>query len=290
MKAIIFGSSGQDGYYLREACQRQNIEVIPVSRSNDIVGDVTNYTFVDKLVHKHRPDYIFHLAANSTTRHEALFDNHQTISTGTLNILEATRVHTPLSKVFITGSGVQFKNNGQPISERDEFEASSPYAVARIQSVYAARYYRDLGIKVYVGYLFHHESPLRRENHLSQKIAAAVSRIAQGSKETIEIGDISVEKEWTFAGDVVQGILTLVSQDEIFEAAIGSGEYFSVRDWLETCFKVIDRDWERHIRVQEGFTPEYKRLVSNSSTINSLGWMPKVSFGDLAEMMVLNKI
>jgi GDPmannose 4,6-dehydratase len=290
MKAIIFGSSGQDGYYLRKACQQQNIEVIPVSRSYDVIGDVANYTFVDNLVNKYRPDYIFHLAANSTTRHEALFDNHQTISTGTLNILEATRIHTPLSKVFITGSGVHFKNNGQPISERDEFEASSPYAVARIQSVYAARYYRTLGVKAYVGYLFHHESPLRRENHLSQKIAAAVSRIAQGSKETVEIGDISVEKEWTFAGDVVQGIWTLVSQDEIFEAAIGSGEYFSVRDWLETCFKVIDRDWEPHIRVQEGFTPEYKRLVSNSSTINSLGWMPKVSFGDLAKMMVLNKI
>jgi GDPmannose 4,6-dehydratase len=290
MKAIIFGSSGQDGYYLRNACQQQNIEVIPVSRSYDVIGDVANYTFVDNLVNKYRPDYIFHLAANSTTRHEALFDNHQTISTGTLNILEATRIHTPLSKVFITGSGVQFKNNGQPISERDEFEAFSPYAVARIQSVYAARYYRTLGVKAYVGYLFHHESPLRRENHLSQKIATAVSRIAQGSKETIEIGDISVEKEWTFAGDVVQGIWTLVSQDEIFEAAIGSGEYFSVRDWLETCFKVIDLDWERHIRVQEGFTPEYERLVSNSSTINSLGWIPKVSFGDLAEMMILNKI
>ena len=61
-----------------------------------------------------------------------------------LNILEAVKRHCPESKVFITGSGVQFENKGVPISETDNFEANSPYAIARIQSVYAARYYRKL--------------------------------------------------------------------------------------------------------------------------------------------------
>ena len=65
-----------------------------------------------------------------------------------------------------------------PIRETDEFEANSPYSVARIQSVYAARYFRSLGMKVYVGYLFHHESPLRKPLHVSQMIAIAVKRIA----------------------------------------------------------------------------------------------------------------
>ena len=66
-----------------------------------------------------------------------------------------------------------------PISETDNFEAKSPYSIARIQSVYAARYFRSLGIKVYVGYLFHHESPLRKDNHVSKMITNAVKRIAQ---------------------------------------------------------------------------------------------------------------
>ena len=90
---------------------------------------------------------IFQLAAASTTRHDALFENHETISTGALNVLEAARLHAPSARVLIVGSGVQFANTGAPISERDAFEASSPYAVARIHSVYAARYFRRLGVR-----------------------------------------------------------------------------------------------------------------------------------------------
>jgi len=75
---------------------------------------------------------------------------------------------------------LQFKNENHPIKETDEFEANDPYAVSRIHSVYAARYFRKLGIKVYVGYFFNHDSPRRTEKHLSQKIAKAVVRISKG--------------------------------------------------------------------------------------------------------------
>ena len=177
MNALIFGANGQDGYYLNELCILKGLKPIGISRSgNWINGDISCYELVEELVKKYRPAYIFHVAANSTTRHDALFENHATISTGTLNILEAVKRHCPKTKVFITGSGVQFKNTGKPISEKDEFEGSSPYSVARIQSVYAARYYRSLGIRAYVGYLFHHESPLRKSNHVSKMIACLAKR------------------------------------------------------------------------------------------------------------------
>ena len=175
---------------------------------------------------------------------------------------------------------------GEAIKETDEFEANSPYSIARIHSVYAARYYRRLGLQVYVGYLFHHESPLRKPSHVSQMIALAVQRIAEGSDEVIELGDISVEKEWTFAGDVARGIVTLVEQEAVYEATIGSGIVYSIENWLEQCFSVIGKDWHDHVRLREGFTPEYKRLISDPKTINSLGWHPVVGFPDLAKAMV----
>ena len=245
-----------------------------------------SYSFVESQIRDLKPEYIFHLAANSTTKHDALFENHETISIGTLNILESVKRHSPASRVFITGSGVQFKNTGIPIKETDEFEANSPYSIARIHSVYAARYYRRLGLQVYVGYLFHHESPLRKPSHVSQMIALAVQRIAEGSDEVIELGDISVEKEWTFAGDVARGIVTLVEQEAVYEATIGSGIVYSIENWLEQCFSVIGKDWHDHVRLREGFTPEYKRLISDPKTINSLGWHPVVGFPDLAKAMV----
>lgn len=287
MNALIFGANGQDGYYLNNLCQAKGIEPIGVSRSgNWVYGNVSSYEQVEDLIKKYLPTYVFHVAANSTTRHDALFENHETISTGTLNILESVKIHYPEAKVFITGSGLQFENRGNPISENDQFEANSPYSVARIQSVYAARYYRSLGLRVYVGYLFHHESPLRKPNHVSKMIALAVQRIANGSSEIIELGDISVRKEWTFAGDVAQGIFTLVEQDDIFEVVIGSGVAYSIENWLEQCFNLIGKDWRSYVRLREGFTPEYKRLVSNPETINSLGWFPTVKLSELAKMMV----
>ena len=287
MKALIFGANGQDGHYLTGLLHKKNIETIAVSRnSGDVIGNVSNYSFVECQIKELRPTYIFHFAANSSTKHEALFENHETISTGTLNILESVKRHSPESRVFITASGVQFENTGKPISETDNFEAKSPYSVARIQSVYAARYFRSLGIRVYVGYLFHHESPLRKDNHLSKMIADAVKRIANGSNEKITLGDITVKKEWAFAGDITEGIFKLIDQDNIFEACIGTGKAYSIQDWLEICFNRINKDWKEYVNLKESFLPEYKILVCDPSTINSIGWQPKITFENLCDMML----
>lgn len=287
MKVVIFGASGQDGYYLTDLYKAKGMEVIGVSRAPGYLhADVTNFPEVEQLIATYRPIYVFHLAASSTTRHDAVFENHALISTGTLNVLEAVRRHHPAAKVFIAGSGVQFQNTGRSISEHDEFIASSPYALSRIHAAHAGRYYRRLGIKAYIGYLFHHESPRRKPDHVSQIIVQAVKRIAAGKAEILEIGDIQVQKEWTFAGDTVKGIVALIEQDDVFEAVIGSGVTYSIQDWLELCFGIIGRNWRDHVRIREGFTAEYQRLVSDPTTISSIGWRQEVSFAQLAEMMV----
>jgi GDPmannose 4,6-dehydratase len=200
MLALIFGISGQDGYYLTHLLKANAVKVIGISRKNThFKGDISDFDFVDSLVTRFQPDYIFHFAANSTTHHSALFENHQSISTGTLNILESVRLHSPASRVFLSGSAMQFKNTGLPIDEGTLFEASSAYSVARIQSVYAARYYRNtFGIKIYIGYLFNHDSPLRSEKHVNQKIVNAVKRIGNGNLEKLSLGNIEVKKEFNW--------------------------------------------------------------------------------------------
>jgi len=284
---IIFGANSQDGYYLADVYRRQGCNVLGISRTgNWLKGDITSFKFVEEMVRIHKPAIIFHLAAKSTTHHEALFENHKTIGTGTLNILEAVYRQHPACKVFITGSGVQFVNKGEPIHEADPFEAGSAYSVERIHSIYSARYFRTLGVRVYVGYLFHHESPLRKPIHVSQKIVQTVKRIAAGSNEKLELGDISVEKEWAFAGDVTEGMATLVEQDQVFEAVIGTGKTHTIKDWLEICFASVGKDWTKHVVLRDGFNPEYKRLFSNPETMYSLGWRPKVDFVELAKLML----
>ena len=289
MTAIIFGANGQDGSYLAELLQQRGMHVVGISRSgNWLRTDITDYEAVKAVITMHQPQYIFHLAANSTTRHDVIFENNNTIGTGSLNILEAVRTASPHTKVFLSGSGLQFQNQGRPIKETDPFDASSPYAVSRIQTLYAARYFRTLGVQTYFGYFFNHESPIRPERHMSRKIASAARRIQAGSNEILEIGDITVKKEWTYAGDVVKAIMALVEQNNIFESNLGSGLAYSIEEWLEVCFGLIGKDWRQHVTLKQNFVPEYDILVSDPARIHSLGWMPKVSFTGLAEMMMAN--
>ena len=268
MKAIIFGINGQDGYYLAEVCRRNKVEIIGVSRSpgNWIQGNIADKVFVRDLIQDNNPDYIFHLAAASTTKHHALYENHDAIATGSIHVLEAVKDFVPHCRVFITGSGVQFVNKLKPIAETDPFDASSPYSIARIYSVYAARYFRKLGIKTYVGYLFHHESPMRKGNHLSKIITEGVKEIAQGKREKLTIGDVSVRKEWAYAGDIARGIFALVNQDVVTEANISTGIAYSVEDWLRECFAYKGLVWRNHVVSPEGvFKPVFPLLISDIS-------------------------
>jgi GDPmannose 4,6-dehydratase len=289
VKALIFGVNSQDGYYLKQVCEHNNVEVIGVSRSEGewIRGSVADYGFVSQLIRQLLPEYIFHIAAKSTTRHAAIFENHETISTGSFNILEAVKNSSPYSHVFITGSGVQFVNEGRPIRETDPFFASSTYSVSRIQSVYAARYYRSLGIKAYVGYLFHHESPLRKPSHLSKLTTNTIKAILAGNIQKIEIGNLSVRKEWAFAEDIAKGIFVLVKQGDVYEACIGTGKAYSIEYWLEACFKYVGLNWKEFVTEKnDGFIPEYELLVSDPSTIKSLGWQAETNIDELVKKMM----
>jgi GDPmannose 4,6-dehydratase len=286
--AIIFGSSGQDSFYLNAILQQQNVVAINISRkSSDVIGDVGDYKFVGDIIKQHQPDFIFHLAANSTVQHNALFENHKTICDGTLNILENTRLFCPSAKIFLSGSALQFRNEGLPINEKTPFEGESPYAVARIQSVYAARYYRKaFGLKIYVGYFFNHDSRFRTEQHVNQKIAKAAKRISLGSKEKLVLGNIEVQKEFNFAGDVVQAIWILMNQENVFEAVIGSGKAYRILDWLAYCFDSMDLKWEDAVILQDNYVPQYQILVSDPGLIMSLGWHPVTDIYQLANMML----
>ena len=290
MNALIFGARGQDGQYLTELLLSLRIEVIGITRSaSNIFIDVSNYSFVESLIKRTKPDFIFHFAANSTTKHDALFENHLAISTGTLNILESVYKYSKATKVFISGSGLQFVNKGIPISEIDPFEARDPYCVARIQSVYAARYFRSLGLQVYVGYFFHHDSPLRSERHLNMRIAKAARRIKEGSGEYIQIGNLDVIKEFNYAGDFMNAIWMLINQDEYFEIVVGSGKGYRIKEWISICFDLVNLDWTKYVRIDDSFTPDFISLVCNPALLNSIGWTPQLDITDLAQKMMESK-
>jgi GDPmannose 4,6-dehydratase len=290
-KIIIFGIAGQDGHYLKQLCEQEGHEVIGVSRSNGnwLQGSVADKKLVFELIQQHQPYCIFHLAADSSTRHDLIYENNETICDGSIHILEAVYQTSKHSRIFLSGSGLQFVNRGVPIKETDEFFAGSPYAAQRIYTTYLARYYRSLGVQTYVGYFFHHDSPLRSERHLNIKIINAALRIKQGSKELISLGDPNVIKEFNHAHDLMRAIWMLVRQDTEVEAVVGSGKGYAISDWIDVCSAIIDVELKDHIQKNEGFKAEFDQLTCDPAVLTGLGWTPKYDIDGLAKDIVNNQ-
>jgi GDPmannose 4,6-dehydratase len=287
VKAIIFGVSGQDGHYLRDVLNRHGVEVFGVARSGgDARLDVSDSVAVQHVVRQVRPDLVFNLAATSSTSHEDLWVNHAAISTGSLAILDAVERHASGAKVLLVGSGLQFINDGLPLHEQSPLGHSSPYVVARNQSLFAARYYRQRGLKTYFAFLFNHDSPMRSTRHLNMKIAEAAARVAVGLKGLLQIGDLDALKEFNYAGDVAQALWVLINQDDVFECVVGSGRTYKVREWIESCFKSKSLNWEEHVSINYEFHKPYNTLQSDPRLLFSLGWRPRVDFESLRKMMM----
>lgn len=288
--AIIFGSGSQDGYYLAEVLKFNRIKTLLVSRnSGDVKGDISNFEFVKSLVKTYMPNYVFHFAASSNLSHEYMFHNYGSISTGTINLLESILLYCPSSRIFISGSALQFENINEPIDESTKFECNSFYSIFRIHSVNLARYYRDnYGLRIYIGYLFNHDSPLRTTQYVNQKIVDAVLRIKSGDLDYLILNNIRNRKEFNFAGDIVNAIWLFVNQNMYSEVVIGSGLDYSIKDWVKYCFEKYNLDWERFVVVNQTNRTEPTILVSNPKRIFEIGWKPLVCFHELADLMLID--
>lgn len=287
MRALIFGVSGQDGHYLRRLLLAEGVSVFGVSRSGgDARLDVQDRRRVLEIVRQVRPDFVFNFAATSSTGHEHLWENHAAISTGTLAVLDAVETSAPRAKVVMVGSGLQFVNHGLPLDERAPLDHSSPYVVARNQSLFASRYFRTRGLRVDFAFLFNHDSPLRSARHINMRIAQTAVRIASGSDESLVLGDPAAEKEFSSAEDIVSALWTLARQDAVSECVVGSGVAYPVRAWIEACFNNVGLDWRDHVKIESGYKSPYGRLVSDPSLLRGMGWRPKVQLPDLANAMM----
>ncbi len=290
---IIFGAGGQDGFFLINLLLSFGYKVIPFTHNGGDIGpplDVSDFDSVEAVIQKYRPEIIFHLAAKSSTWHEFVLENHKAIVDGALAVMESVDRHVPNSKVFIASSALVFKNEGCPIIEENELVTDSAYAMARVEALQIVRYYRQRGQKVYVGFLFNHESHLRPSNSIARKVVKGVVDIHLGIQKSLSIGNPDVIKEWMWAGDAVAAMIFLVNQDEVFEACIGDGIGKSVWDFATACCDIVGISLESCLITIPDYEAEYAALVSDPRKIKSLGWTPKVNMEDLAKRMVENEI
>ena len=263
-KAIIIGAGGQDGHYLAKVLRYRNYKVLKTYRTkkSGIKLDITNFKALKNFISRIKPALIFNLAARSDTSHKATQENTRTIVIGTVNLLEACFQLGSKAKIFLAGSGLQFENENKPIKKKNALSFRSGYACARNSSLFYARYYRMLGLKIYYGFLFNHESVLRGPFHLTQRLWRDAMRLKKGEIDKIDIIDDSVVKEWSHARSTCESIYKFVASSKPGEEIIGSGRGYSINQFV---LKILSTNRYRHegeLFRQTGQKAEYKKLIS----------------------------
>ena len=207
-KALIIGISGQDGSYLANFLLNKNYEVYGTSRDADLstfsglkklsIRDkvklssmsLIDFRSVMQTILQIMPDEIYNLAGQSSVGLSFLqpVETLESISIGTLNILEVLRFHKLPTRFYNASSSECFGDTkGKAANEETPFMPRSPYAVAKATAYWQVANYRDAyNLFACSGILFNHESPLRPKRFVTKKIIESACRIAKGKKEKLQ--------------------------------------------------------------------------------------------------------
>ena len=283
-RALITGVTGQDGAYLARLLLAKGYEIkrrassFNTSRVDDIYidphnpdpkfflhyGDLTDSLNVLRLLQDIKPDEIYNLAAQShvqvsfeTPEYTANVD-----AMGTLRILEAIRTlgltdHTRFYQA--STSELYGKVMETPQSETTPFYPRSPYAAAKLYAYWICVNYREAyGMFASNGILFNHESPMRGETFVTQKIAMAVANIETGRQDRLYLGNLDAKRDWGHAKDYVEGMWRMLQQDAPDDYVLATGVTTSIRDFATMAFKEVDITvaWRGEGVNEEGYCPE----------------------------------
>ena len=306
--ALITGVTGQDGSYLVEfllskgyvihgvaPTQAYGLSVDPrVTRHLCDFGEGAN---LPALIDEVAPDEVYHLAAQSHVKvsFELPVYTAEVTGVGTLRLLEAIRQHQNRTgrkvRFYQASSSEMFgKAVETPQSETTPFHPRSPYACAKVFAYWQTINYREAyGMFACNGILFNHESPRRGEAFVTRKVTRAAARIKLGLLNELRLGNLDARRDWGFAGDYVEAMWLMLQHSEPDDFVIATGETHSVREFLDEVFSYLELDWEKFVVVDPQFNrPSEVDLLRGdaSKARRALGWTPKVTFRELARLMV----
>ncbi len=166
----------------------------------------------------------------------------------------------------------------------------NPYAAAKLLAHQLAAQLRERsGLHVCSGILYNHESERRPDRFVSRKITRAAAQIKLGLTDEVMLGDLSAVRDWSFAGDVMQGAWMALQHDQPGDYIFASGIPHTVEDLLRTAFAHLELAPEEYVRIDTELTraPERTLAIGDPSRARRvLGWTPNCSFEQLVARMV----
>jgi GDPmannose 4,6-dehydratase len=310
-KALISGISGQDGAYLAKLLLEMGYQVFGTARDAQMATfinleklgirqDVTllsmalnDFRSVLQCLSRANPDEVYNLAGQSSVglSFEQPVETLESISIGTLNLLEAIRFLQQPIRLYSAGSSECFGDTGGvPADETTPFHPRSPYAVAKSAAHWEVANYREAyNLFACTGILFNHESPLRPERFVTRKIISAACRIAAGSGEELQLGNISIARDWGLASEYVNAMWRMLQQKIPGDYVIATGESNTLAAFVEEAFAQLGLDWQMHVSNDPSLLRPSEIMVSRGNPGKAgkeLGWRAENRMRDVVRIMI----
>ena len=241
------------------------------------------------IMKKSKPDYIFHLAAQSypKTSFDSPADTLNTNIIGTSNLLESVRLTELAPVVHVCASSEVFGRVSKeklPIDEEVTFHPASPYAISKVGTDLVGRYYGEAyGMKVMTTRMFTHTGPRRGDVFAESSFAKQIAMIEAGLLPPIvKTGNLDSLRTWADVRDAVRAYYMLVTINptpaEYYN--IGGSYTCSVRKMLEYLISLstvkniqVETDPDRLRPIDADLqVPDTRKFESHT------GWKPEISF------------
>ena len=297
MRALICGISGQDGAYLAKLLLGKGYEVVGTSRDAmassfnslvhlDILHQVqivsmaiNDFRSVLYTLKRHTPDEIYNLAGQTSVNlsFDQPVETMESIAGGTLNLLEAIRFVDYPIRFYNAGSSECFGDTGNvPANELTPFNPRSPYAVAKSSAHWMVNNYREAyDLFACTGILFNHESTQRPARFVTQKIVRSAIRISKGSQKQLELGNITIQRDWGWAPDYVEAMWQMLSKQKPDDYVIATGRTVSLEYFIIKVFERFNLDWKDYVVIDNSLFRPTDIVVGRADPSKArevLGW------------------
>ena len=243
-----------------------------------VLGDVRDHRLVTDLTAG--VDAICHLAALIAIpySYQAPESYLATNAGGTLNILEAARIHGTPRIIHTSTSEVYGSALTVPISETHPLQAQSPYSASKIAAdKFAESYHLSFGVPVVTLRPFNTYGPRQSARAV---IPATIAQIAAGKREIL-LGALEPTRDFNFVLDTVNAYVALLEADDsVLGKAYntGSGREISIGDFVKLIAVVMDAEVEVKLdpnRVRPAGS-EVMRLVCDATVLReATAWKPE---------------
>ncbi|KKS85893.1 MAG: hypothetical protein UV59_C0004G0041 [Candidatus Gottesmanbacteria bacterium GW2011_GWA1_43_11] len=300
-KALITGITGFAGSHLAELMLKEGVEVYGIQRwrskteniehikdkikfeEADLLDAHSLYTVIDKI----KPDYIFHLAAQSFVQ-SSWASPTQTLEVniiGTAHLFEAVRKTEHPITIQIACSSEEYGKvlpNEVPIKETNPLRPLSPYAVSKLAMDYLGyQYFESYGMRIIRTRGFNHTGPRRGDVFAESSFAKQIAEIEKGKHApVVSVGNLEAQRDYTDVRDMVRAYYLAVQKCESGQVYnIASGKAWRIRSVLDLLLSMAK------VKVEVKPDPTRMRpsdveilIGDNSKFVAITGWKPEIAF------------